>query len=86
MHMHTLFLNTFFKTCFAHQYLYPFYLLNISMSLKFNIKRYSPRHFLLQNKDNMLLVYKCKLTILTALSYRIREAKIPYLLSYLLSS
>jgi hypothetical protein len=86
MHMHTLFLNTFSKTCLAYQYLYPFYLLNISVTLKLKIKRYSPRHFLLQNKDNMFLVSMCKLTILPVLSYRIREAKIPYLISYLLSS
>jgi hypothetical protein len=84
MRMHNLFLNTFSKTCLAHQYLYPFYLLNISVSLKLSIKRYSPRHCLLQNKDNMILA-KCKLKLLLALSYQIREAKFPNSLSYSLS-
>jgi hypothetical protein len=82
MHMHTLFLNTFSKTCLAHQYLYPFYLLNISVSFKLNIKRYSPRHFLLLNKDNMFLVSKYKQIILLASSYRIRESR--FLINYLI--
>jgi hypothetical protein len=66
--------------------LIPLYLLNISMSLNPNIKGIQPRHFLLQNKDKMFLVSKCRLILLLALSYRIREAKIPYSLSYLLPS
>jgi hypothetical protein len=75
MRMHTLFLTTCSKTCLVHQYLYPFYLLNISVSLKLNMKRCSLRHFLLQNKDNIFLVFKYKMIILLASSYRIRESK-----------
>jgi hypothetical protein len=60
MRMLTLFLNTFSKICLAHQYLCTFYLLNILVSLKLNIKRRSPRHFLLLNKDNMFLIFKYK--------------------------
>jgi hypothetical protein len=82
MRMHILFCNTFSKTYLAHQYLYPFYLLNISVSLKLNIKRHSPRHFLLLNKDNMLLVSKYKQIILLASSYRIRESR--FLIHYLI--
>jgi hypothetical protein len=66
--------------------LIPFYLFNISVSSNPNIGGAQLRHFLLQNKDNMILVSKCKLKLLLALSYQIREAKIPNSLSYLLSS
>jgi hypothetical protein len=57
--------------------LIPLCLLNILVSLKLNINRDSPRHFLLQNKDNMILVSQSRLILLLALSYRIRESKFP---------
>jgi hypothetical protein len=56
----------------------PIYLLNVSGSLNFNIKGDSPKHFLLQNKDNMFLVSKCRLISLLASCYQIRESKSPY--------
>jgi hypothetical protein len=43
------------------------------VSLNPNIGGAPLRHFLLQNKDNMFLVSKYKLTISLASSYRIRE-------------
>jgi hypothetical protein len=55
--------------------LIPLYLLNILVSLNLNIKEDSPRHLLIQCKDNMLLVSKYRLTILSESSYRIRESK-----------
>jgi hypothetical protein len=46
------------------------------------------RHFLLQNKDNMFLVSKYKLIMLSVSSYRIKESKfiIHYLIHCPLSS
>jgi hypothetical protein len=62
--------------------LIPLYLLNISVCLNPNKRGAPPRHCLLQYKDNMILVSKCKLKLLLALSYLIRESK--FLIYYLI--
>jgi hypothetical protein len=49
--------------------LIPLYLFNISVSSNSNIGEAPLRHFLLQNKDNMILVSKCKVQLLLPLSY-----------------
>jgi hypothetical protein len=51
--------------------LIPLYLLNILVNSNLNIKRDSPRHFLLQHKDNTVSVSKYRMTTLPELSYLI---------------
>jgi hypothetical protein len=67
--------------CCASMFI-PLYLFNISVSINSNMGGATLRHFLLQNKDNMILVSKCKLKLLLASSYRVRELK--FLIHYLI--
>jgi hypothetical protein len=62
--------------------LIPLYLFNISVNLNPKIRGAPPRHFLLQNKDNMFLVSKYRLSTLLESSYWIRESK--FLIHYLI--